>query len=142
MSQKTPTPAIEGWFDLEKRQLLGTRCAECGSVYFPREDTLCRNPACSSTELTETALSTRGRLWSFTNSCYPPPAPFVASDPYVPVTVAAVELEAEKMVVLGQVADAGVEDLEVGAEMELVFSTLFEDDENEYVVWKWRKVAA
>ncbi|MGE4650379.1 MAG: benzoylsuccinyl-CoA thiolase, partial [Myxococcota bacterium] len=70
------------------------------------------------------------------------PAPFVASDPYVPVTVAAVELEAEKMVVLGQVADAGVEDLEVGAEMELVFSTLFEDDENEYVVWKWRKVAA
>ncbi|NRA10061.1 MAG: hypothetical protein HRU02_18035 [Myxococcales bacterium] len=46
------------------------------------------------------------------------------------------------MVVLGQVDDAGVEDLEVGAEMELVFDTLFEDDENEYVVWKWRKVAA
>ena len=142
MSAKTPKPAVEGWFDMETQQLLGTRCGECGSVYFPREDTLCRNPACASTELLETPLSTRGRLWSFTNSCYTPPAPFVAPDPYVPVIVAAVELEDEKMVVLGQVDAAGVEDLEVGAEMELVLGTLFEDEENEYVVWKWRKVAA
>jgi len=142
MSQKTPTPAVEGWFDMDERHLLGTRCAACASIYFPREDTLCRNPACASTELVETPLSTRGRLWSFTNSCYAPPAPFVASDPYVPVTVAAVELEDEKMVVLGQVDGAGVEDLEVGAEMELVMRTLFEDEEKEYVVWKWRKVAA
>jgi len=142
MTDKTPKPAVEGWFDMDARHLLGTRCSACGSVYFPREDTLCRNPACASTELEEVPLSTRGRLWSYTNSCYAPPAPFVASDPYVPVTVAAVELEDEKMVVLGQVDGAGVEDLEVGAEMELVMSTLFEDEENEYVVWKWRKVAA
>jgi len=142
MTEKTPKPAVEGWFDMDARHLLGTRCSACGSVYFPREDTLCRNPACASTELEEVPLSTRGRLWSYTNSCYAPPAPFVASDPYVPVTVAAVELEDEKMVVLGQVDGAGVEDLEVGAEMELVMSTLFEDEENEYVVWKWRKVAA
>ena len=142
MTAKTPKPAVEGWFDMDARHLLGTRCSACGSVYFPREDTLCRNPACASTELEEVPLSTRGRLWSYTNSCYAPPAPFVASDPYVPVTVAAVELEDEKMVVLGQVDGAGVEDLEVGAEMELVMSTLFEDEENEYVVWKWRKVAA
>ena len=142
MSEKTPKPAIEGWFDMDEQHLLGTRCSACGSVYFPREDTLCRNPACASTDLLETPLSTRGRLWSFTNSCYAPPAPFVAPDPYVPVTVAAVELEDEKMVVLGQVDGAGVEDLEVGAEMELVLRTLFEDEENEYVVWKWRKVAA
>ena len=27
-------------------------------------------------------------------------------------------------------------------EMELVLDTLFEDDENEYVVWKWRPAAA
>ena len=26
-------------------------------------------------------------------------------------------------------------------EMELVLDTLYEDDENEYVVWKWRPVA-
>ena len=43
------------------------------------------------------------------------------------------------MVVLGQL-DEGVdpERLEVGQEMQLVLGTLYEDDENEYVVWKWR----
>jgi hypothetical protein len=43
------------------------------------------------------------------------------------------------MVVLGQVARGiGVGDLRVGMEMELVVETLYEDEENEYVVWKWR----
>ena len=47
------------------------------------------------------------------------------------------------MVVLGQVVpEVGIEDLEAGMEMELVLGTLFEDDENEYLVWKWRPVAA
>jgi uncharacterized OB-fold protein len=41
--------------------------------------------------------------------------------------------------VLGQVVDGvGPADLEVGMEMELVLATLNEDEENEYVVWKWR----
>ena len=46
------------------------------------------------------------------------------------------------MVVLGQVV-AGVEgdELEVGMEVELVLETLYEDDDNDYVVWKWRPVA-
>jgi hypothetical protein len=47
------------------------------------------------------------------------------------------------MVVLGQLAD-GFEsgDLHLGQEMELVLGTLYEDDENEYVVWKWRPAQA
>ena len=32
--------------------------------------------------------------------------------------------------------------IEVGQEMELTLATLYEDDENEYVVWKWKPVAA
>jgi uncharacterized OB-fold protein len=40
------------------------------------------------------------------------------------------------------VAGVGVADLEVGMEMELVLDTLNEDEENEYVVYKWRPVAA
>ena len=43
------------------------------------------------------------------------------------------------MVVLGQVADGfGVDDLRVGGEVELVVETLFEDDDNEYRIWRWR----
>jgi uncharacterized OB-fold protein len=53
-----------------------------------------------------------------------------------------VELEREKMVVLGQVvAGVSVESLKAGMAMELVLDTLFEDDGNEYVIWKWRPAA-
>ena len=74
-----------------------------------------------------------------TDNHYAPPAPFVAKDPFEPYAIAAVELEREKMVVLGQVVP-GVDarELQVGQEMELVLGTLFEDEANEYVVWKWR----
>ena len=140
---KQRIPAIEGWFrDGDEPALLGTRCRACGAVFFPREDFYCRNPECAGSDFEELALSRRGRLWSFTNNCYPPPAPYVASDPFEPYAVAAVELEAEKMVVLGQVvAGIGPEALEAGMEMELVVDTLYEDDENEYLVWKWKPAA-
>jgi uncharacterized OB-fold protein len=143
---KIRTPAVEGWFKLDgaKPALLGTRCTSCSCVFFPREEAFCRNPACASTKFEEIELSTRGRLWSYTNNCYAPPAPFVSPKPtFEPYAIAAVELEREKMVVLGQVVDGvGVEQLEVGMQMELVLGTLFEDEQNEYVVWKWKPASA
>lgn len=143
---KTRTSAAPGWFKMDdaKPALLGTRCTGCGTVFFPREETFCRNPACANTKFEEVELSTRGRVWSYTNNCYAPPAPFVApTTPFEPYSIAAVELEREKMVVLGQVV-RGVDtsQLEVGMEMELVLDTLFEDETNEYVVWKWKPAAA
>ena len=144
MSAKKRVPAVEGWFTLDDDdpRLLGTRCVDCGNYFFPWETGFCRNPACAGTELEEVPLSRRGRLWSFTNNCYPPPAPYVAADPFEPYAVAAVELEPEQMVVLGQVVPGvGVEKLAAGMEMELVLGTLYEDDENEYLVWKWQPVA-
>jgi uncharacterized OB-fold protein len=63
----------------------------------------------------------------------------VAADPYEPFCLAAVELGAEKMVVLGQVvAGVSADDLAIGDEVELVLDTLYEDDEHEYLVWKWQ----
>ena len=137
------TPAVEGWFEMDSDgpRLIGTRCGACGTYYFPKETVFCRNPACVSTELDEVRLSPRGRLWSFTNNCYAPPAPYVAPDPFVPYAIAAVELEEEKLVVLGQVEGAGVEDLEAGMEMELTLAPLFEEDGREVIVWKWRPAA-
>jgi uncharacterized OB-fold protein len=143
---KQRVPAVPGWFtsDAERPALLGTRCTTCGSVFFPREETFCRSPLCQGTAFEEVELSRRGRLWSYTNNAYQPPAPYVSpKDPYEPFAVAAVELERERMVVLGQVVDGvGVADLEVGMEMELVLDTLSSDAENEYVVWKWRPAEA
>jgi uncharacterized OB-fold protein len=139
-AHKPRVPAVAGWFTADAEPaLLGSRCSACGSTFFPPVATSCRNPACGAGELAVTRLGRTGTLWSFTNACYPPPPPFVAADPFVPLCIGAVEIEPEKLVVLGQMA-RGVEvaDLAVGARVELVVEPLYEDDDTEYVVWKWR----
>ncbi|WP_245630477.1 Zn-ribbon domain-containing OB-fold protein [Granulicoccus phenolivorans] len=88
-------------------------------------------------------MSRRGRVWSYTDAQYQPPAPYVpARDPYEPFAIAAVEL-AEGLVVLGQVAEGyGVVDLAVGAEVELVIETLYVDDSGDRTIWRWRPVSS
>ncbi len=139
---KTQALAVDGWFTIEGGHacLLGSRCTSCRTIVFPPQQGYCRNPRCDGELSEEVRLSRRGRIWSYTTSAYPPPPPFVASDPYVPVTIAAVELEAEQMVVLGQVAsDTPAAELAVGMEMELTAEPLFEDDRSVHLVWKWRR---
>ncbi len=140
---KPRVAAVEGWFTMDpgNAHLLGTRCTACKSYFFPKESFFCRNPGCNGAEFEEVQLSRTGRLWSFTNNHYRPPAPYVSADPFVPYAIAAVELAEEKMVVLGQVA-AGVDfgELRADMEMEMVLETLYEDDDNEYLVWKWKPV--
>jgi uncharacterized OB-fold protein len=138
------TPAIEGWFTTgPEPALLGSRCTTCGTVFFPRAEGFCRNPACAGESFEELPLSRRGRVWSYTDAQYQPPAPYLPSaDPYVPFALAAVELP-EGLVVLGQVAEGyGVTDLSVGAEVELVVERLYTDDSGERTVWKWKPVSA
>ena len=133
--------AVEGFFDPTIPALLGTRCGECATVFFPAEETSCRNPHCTSTVLEAMTLSTRGTIWSYTDAQYQPPPPYVAADPYVPFALAAVELEKEGIVVLGQLAHGiGVDQLSVGMEVELVTEVLYSDEEAEHLVWKWRPV--
>ncbi len=137
------TPAIEGWFTTgDAPALLGSRCTSCGTVAFPKQTAFCGNPACSGTEFDELELSRRGRVWSYTDAQYQPPPPYIpATDPYVPFALAAVELEAEGIVVLGQVADGyGVADLKVGTEVELVVETLYTDDSGPRSIWRWQPV--
>ena len=100
----------------------------------------CGNPGCRGAEFEDVALGRRGRVWSYTTNHYAPPAPYVSPDPFEPYSVAAVELTEEKLVVLGQV-EGSADSLRVGAEVELVLSSLFTDDEGDHVVWKWKVVA-
>jgi hypothetical protein len=143
----TRLPAVEGWFttgeDGNPPALLGSRCAGCGTYSFPAESGYCRNPDCASTSFETVELSRRGRVWSYTDARYQPPPPYVAAEPYVPFCLAAVELAAEKLVVMGQLVNGvRVDDLSVGDEVELVVDTLYHDDGCDYLVWKWRPVSA
>ncbi len=140
---KPQVPVLEGWFTLDanKPHLLGSKCSICGTYYFPKISLFCKNPECNSETFEEVQLSRSGKLWSFTNACYQPPEPFISPDPFVPYAIAAVELEKEKMTVLGQVVEGvGVESLKAGMEMELVLETLFEDSESKKLTWKWKPV--
>lgn len=144
MTDKPRVPAIDGWFTMEaKPHLIGSQCTACGTYFFPKQDQYCRNPGCDSTEFREVELSRTGHVWSYTNACYQPPSPFVAADPFEPFAIAAVQLEKEQMVVLGQVVSGtGVEDLKVGMPVELVLETLHETDEDVKVTWKWQPTDA
>jgi uncharacterized OB-fold protein len=139
----TATPAIEGWFTAgPEPALVGTRCRSCATTYFPREDTFCRNPACSGEEFDEHEFSRVGTIWSYTDARYQPPPPYIpVSDPYEPFALAAVELE-EGIVVLGQLAEGfGVDDVRVGSPVELVVETLYADETGDRTMWRWRPVA-
>jgi uncharacterized OB-fold protein len=141
---KNKVPAIEGWFTMDAEpRLLGLKDSESGTYFFPKDVAIARAPGYADAPLEEVELSRTGKLWSYTTNHYKPPEPYMAPDPFEPYTVAAVELPEERMVVLGQLAP-GTDPaaLEVGAEMELILDTLYEDDENEYIVWKWKPVAA
>jgi uncharacterized protein len=141
MTTKTRVPAAAGWFTMDADPaLLGRRGTETGSYFFPPTLAFSRNPAAPAEELQEVALSRRGRVWSWTTNHYKPPEPYVSPDPFVPYTVVAVELAEEQMVVLGPLDPASdPEALAVGQEVELALTTLYEDDEHEYVVWSWRQ---
>jgi len=148
MSETAPAvarPVIEGWFTTgDAPALLGNRCTRCGTVFFPKASFACRNPDCDGAEFADVELSRRGRIWSFTDAQYQPPPPYIArSEPFEPFAIAAVELEAERMVVLGQVADGfGADDLHIGDEVELVVEPLFHQDCEDRLVWRWRPVGA
>lgn len=139
----TTTPVADGWFAGEKDgfRLLGTRCSSCATVFFPREDVHCRNPHCDGGSLEEVPLSRSGRVWSYTDSRYRPPSPYVSDPelPWEPYALIAVELEAERIVVLGQAAPGvTVADLTVGMEVEVVPGVLHEDTETTWTTWHWR----
>ena len=144
MSSRKRVAALEGWYTLEDPpHLLGSKCHTCGTFYFPRLTGFCRNPACEGTTFEAVRLSRTGRIWSYTNACYQPPPPFVAHDPFVPFAIAAVELAAERMIVLGQMAaGVGVEQLKVGMPVELVLEPLYVEGDTEKMVWKWKPLGA
>jgi uncharacterized OB-fold protein len=140
-------PGTEGWFrdGPQGFALLASRCTECGSLAFPPRRTGCPDPDCDGLEAEPAELSKTGTLWSFTDARYapPPPYPRPGGTEFTPYTLAAVELSAERMVVLGQVpSDITVDDLTVGMAMELIPGVLHNSDGVPERVWNWQPAGA
>ena len=145
MDHRTRAPALDGWYTLDENEpsLIGSRCAVCGTYCFPPRNRFCANPACAGAVLERVPLSRTGTVWSYTNACYQPPEPYVSPDPFRPFAIAAVELDRQRMIVLGQVVTGvGVERLRIGMRMQVVLETLYADPQSERVVWKWKPAEA
>ena len=139
----TTEPAIDGWWatdDTGSPHLVGGKCPQCGTYVFPPRANNCPNPACDSDTLEPVALSRRGKVWSYTENRYAPPPPYPSPDPFEPFAVAAVELAAEGLIVLGKVVEGTLAaDLQVGMELELALEPLFTDDDGvERTTYAWR----
>ena len=130
---KTRVPAVDGLFTEVDgvAHLIGAKTPERESYFFPAHlpGMAGGDPAAVGADLEEVLLSNTGTVWSYTTSSYAPPPPFIANtDPYEPITIAAVKLEKEQMVVLGQCAQGITpDDLEIGMEMELVIEEFDRD---------------
>jgi uncharacterized protein len=138
----TRVPVAEGIFTwpADEPQLIGSRCADCGIVTFPTQDSC---PRCASTEMDDQLLPRRGWLWAWTTQEFPPPSPPYAGptgDAFVQFGVGYVELDGEVKVET-RLTEADPEALSIGMEMELVvlpFRT--DDDGNEVVTFAFRPV--
>jgi len=132
-------PVAEGVFTWpsDDPQLIGSRCAGCGIVTFPAQDSC---PRCASTEMAEHLLSQRGRLWAWTTQEFPPPPPYVGptGDEFVPYGVGYVELGDEVRV---EARLTQVEGLQIGMDMELVLVPFrINEAGNEVVTFAFRPV--
>ena len=133
-------PIAEGVFTglSDEPRLIGSRCAACGIVTFPAQDSC---PRCASTEMAKHLLSRHGRLWAWTTQEFPPPSPPYAGptgDAFVPFGVGYVELGNEVRVESRLTETSG---LRIGMEMELVLVPFRTDESgNEVVTFAFRPV--
>ncbi len=100
MTGSQQIPVAEGLFTwpADEPRLIGARCAGCGLVGFPAGSACER---CGGTEVTETLLSDRGTLWTFTTQDFRPPSPPYdgrSAGTFQPYAVGYVELPGEVMV--------------------------------------------
>lgn len=131
-------PVVEGLFseDVDGARLLGSRCATCGTPYFPRSDH-CHHPDCGETQMENAVFGPLGTLWSYSIQNYPPPAPACYDEPYRPYAVAVVDLDDGLRVVGRLVDDASIP--RIGARVELVLEPLcHHDDGSALITWMFR----
>jgi uncharacterized OB-fold protein len=141
MTTTKTVPVAEALFNetADDPRLLGSKCASCGTPYFPRS-AVCHNPECRESKIEEASFGPRGTLWSCAIQNYPPPAPARYEEPYTPYALGMVDMP-EGLRVLGRISTDDPESVQVGAEVELVLERLYLDENgNEVITWKFKPI--
>lgn len=71
---------------------------------------------------------------------YPPPPPFVPSDPYEPIPIVEVEIP-EGLKIIGMMEGCSPDDVKTGMEVELIVGRLYTDKDGiDVISWKFKPV--
>lgn len=134
-------PCVPGLFSEEGgvARVHGSRCAGCGTPYFPRS-AACHNPDCTDSRMEDCSFGGAGKLWSFSVADFPPPPPHKYDKPFVPYAIGVVDLDCG-LRMIGQMVDQPAS-LKVDARVELVIDTLYHEDGKAFTSWKFRQLAA
>jgi len=139
MNLKRNIPIRENlWLDtLNGPRLIGSKCPQCGELYFPRkENNLCTY--CQSMNLEDFQFSTKGKIYSHTSIMQRPPVYYRGEVPY---SIGYVELP-EGIRIETLFTGCDIEKIHVGMDVELVVEKLHEhDDGKEVVTYKFRPIA-
>jgi len=136
----TGKPVIEGLFAETSAgpRLLGSRCATCGTAYFPK-GAACHNPDCDDSRVEDAEFGPKGKLWSVAIQTYPPPAPAKYDEPYKPYAMGVVDLD-DGLRVLGRLSGDDLT-IQPGVDVELVIEPLcHEEDGTPITTWKFKPV--
>ena len=149
-SARRQVPLRPGIFRLpdrpgDKAALIGSRCPDCDSYFFPKREN-CLN--CGRRGLDETELSSRGKVWTYTIAHQVPPGAVVGLSGGIdsavtgslieaPYAIAQVQLP-EKVMVQTVLTGCDPESVHVGMDVELVIEKVKEDDNgNDVVAFKF-----
>ena len=120
------------WPD-DEPQLIGGRCAGCGSVTFPQPPSCAR---CGSVEVERHLLPRQGTLWTFTTQGFLPKEPYASGETmetFRPFGVGIIQL-GDEVRVESRLTVADPEALAFGMDMELVVVPFRTDDDGTEVV--------
>ena len=131
-------PCVEGLFsDNDGAVIHGSECVSCNTPYFPKS-AACHNPACDESNMEDRDFGGKGVLWSYSVADFPPPPPHKFDEPFSPYAMGVVDMECG-LRLIGQMVDAA-EDVNVGAEVELVIDTLYHEDDQAFTSWKFKQL--
>jgi uncharacterized OB-fold protein len=114
----------------QRYQLIGNRCAACGTHYFPPRPVCVE---CKSTELEPFEFSGRGELYSYT-TLRQAPAGFEEKLPY---SVGMIRLD-EGPLVEAMLTDVNEDELEIGMRVEMVTRRIREDGDRGILIYGYK----
>jgi uncharacterized OB-fold protein len=132
MSQVAFADGVFTW-PSDAPQLIGGRCAACGSVTFPAYPSCAR---CGSVDVEDHLLARRGTLWTFTTQGFLPKEPYAGGETpetFRPYGVGIVQL-GDEIRVEGRLTESDVSKLHIGMDVQLVVIPFREDPDGTTVM--------